>query len=160
MTVSITRSEHRPSDLRREAARTADSRAARRMLALALVMEGESRETAARQCGMDRQESGSTSNKTTLAIASSKPTTISSTPAVRPGTRLWLCRTASPLSAPANGRERSRHRPADITADVDVALPYGLDGSRATRGVLHESPPATRAYQHCRRETIRQNTGL
>ena len=25
------------------------------MLALALVMEGESRETAARQCGMDRQ---------------------------------------------------------------------------------------------------------
>ena len=55
MTVSITRSEHTPADLRREAGRTADARASRRMLALALVMEGQSRETAARQCGMDRQ---------------------------------------------------------------------------------------------------------
>ena len=55
MTVSITRTEHTASDLRREAGRTADARASRRMLALALVMEGESRETAARQCGMDRQ---------------------------------------------------------------------------------------------------------
>jgi len=55
MTVSVTRSEHTPADLRREAGRTADARAARRMLALALVMEGENRETAARQCGMDRQ---------------------------------------------------------------------------------------------------------
>jgi hypothetical protein len=55
MTVSITRSEHTPADLRREAGRTADAPASRRMLSLALVMEGESRETAARQCGMDRQ---------------------------------------------------------------------------------------------------------
>src|SRR5437660_12536091 len=55
MTVSITRSEHTPADFRREASRTADARVSRRMLALALVMEGESRETAARQCGMDRQ---------------------------------------------------------------------------------------------------------
>src|SRR5271165_5254359 len=55
MTVSITRTEHTPLGLRREAGRTADARASRRMLALALVMEGESRETAARQCGMDRQ---------------------------------------------------------------------------------------------------------
>ena len=54
MTVSITRSEHTPADLRRKAGRTADARASRRMLALALVMEGESRETAARQCGMER----------------------------------------------------------------------------------------------------------
>ncbi len=55
MTVSITRSEHTPAELRREAGGTTDARASRRMLALALVMEGESRETAARQCGMDRQ---------------------------------------------------------------------------------------------------------
>ena len=55
MTVSITRTEHTASELRREAGRTGDARASRRMLALALVMEGESRETAARQCGMDRQ---------------------------------------------------------------------------------------------------------
>ena len=55
MTVSITRSEHTPADLRREAGRPADAPASRRMLSLALVMEGESRERAARQCGMDRQ---------------------------------------------------------------------------------------------------------
>ena len=55
MTVSITRSEHTAAELRREAGRTADARASRRMLALALVLDGENRETAARQCGMDRQ---------------------------------------------------------------------------------------------------------
>ncbi len=55
MTVSITRLEHTAAELRREAGRTADARASRRMLALALVLEGENRETAARQCGMDRQ---------------------------------------------------------------------------------------------------------
>lgn len=55
MTVSITRLEHTPADLRREAGRSADARASRRMLALALVMEGQSREAAARNCGMDRQ---------------------------------------------------------------------------------------------------------
>ena len=47
MTVSITRSEHTAAELRREAGRTADARASRRMLALALVLEGENRETAA-----------------------------------------------------------------------------------------------------------------
>jgi len=55
MTVSITRTDRKPEDLRREAARTSDAHAARRMLALALVLEGQSREAAARQCGMDRQ---------------------------------------------------------------------------------------------------------
>ena len=55
MTVSITRSEHTAAELRREAGRTADARASRRMLALALVLDGKNRETAARQCGMDRQ---------------------------------------------------------------------------------------------------------
>ena len=55
MTVLITRSEHTAAELGREAGRTADARASRRMLALALVLEGENRETAARQCGMDRQ---------------------------------------------------------------------------------------------------------
>ena len=55
MTVSITRLEHTLADLRREAGRSADARASRRMLALALVMEGQSREAAARQCEMDWQ---------------------------------------------------------------------------------------------------------
>ena len=55
MTVGITRREPGASDLRREAGRCRDARAARRMLALALVLEGHSREEAARHAGMDRQ---------------------------------------------------------------------------------------------------------
>jgi hypothetical protein len=43
MTVAITREELSAGDLRREARRCRDARAARRMLALALVMEGHSR---------------------------------------------------------------------------------------------------------------------
>src|ERR687883_590441 len=42
-------------ELRREAGRCRDAKAARRMLALALVLEGASREEAARAAGMDRQ---------------------------------------------------------------------------------------------------------
>jgi transposase len=53
--VAITRAELDAAGLRREAARTRDAAAARRMLALALVMEGASRAEAARLCGMDRQ---------------------------------------------------------------------------------------------------------
>ena len=55
MTVTITRLELTPSDLRREAARTKEADAARRMLAIALLLEGHGREQAARQSGMDRQ---------------------------------------------------------------------------------------------------------
>ena len=55
MPVAITRDEHSPADLRREAACTHNADAARRMLALALVLEGKSRTEAARICGMDRQ---------------------------------------------------------------------------------------------------------
>ncbi len=55
MTVGITRRELDAGDLRREAGRCRDARAARRMLALALVLEGGSRETAARHAGMERQ---------------------------------------------------------------------------------------------------------
>ena len=52
MTVAITRGDLTSADLRREAARTQDAKAARRMLAMALVLEGHSRETAAESCGM------------------------------------------------------------------------------------------------------------
>jgi transposase len=55
MTVGITRRELGAGDLRREAGRCRDARAARRLLALALVLEGSSREEAARVAGMDRQ---------------------------------------------------------------------------------------------------------
>src|SRR3954468_2819001 len=55
MTIAITRREPGAGELRREAARCRDARAARRMLALALVPEGASREEAARAAGMARQ---------------------------------------------------------------------------------------------------------
>jgi len=53
--VAITRTELTAAQLRRAATRTQDANAARRMLALALVMEGKSRSEAAAACGMDRQ---------------------------------------------------------------------------------------------------------
>jgi transposase len=55
MTVAITREGLDAGELRREAGRCRAARAARRMLALALVLEGASREAAARCAGMDRQ---------------------------------------------------------------------------------------------------------
>src|SRR5438046_9609952 len=55
MAIAITRREPGAGELRREAARCRDARAARRMLAPALVPEGSSREEAARAAGMDRQ---------------------------------------------------------------------------------------------------------
>ena len=53
--VEVTRRDLTATELRAEAGRTRDARAARRMLALALVLEGEDRTSAARSCGMDRQ---------------------------------------------------------------------------------------------------------
>lgn len=53
--IAIRRVDLDATGLRRAAARSRDSDAARRMLALALVMEGVSRTQAAEQCGMDRQ---------------------------------------------------------------------------------------------------------
>ena len=55
MTVAVTRRELSAAELRREAVRCREAAAARRMLALALVLEGRSREAAARAAGMDRQ---------------------------------------------------------------------------------------------------------
>src|SRR5436305_5878533 len=55
MTAAVTRQEPGAVEPRREAARCRDARAARRTLALALVLEGSSREEAARPAGMDRQ---------------------------------------------------------------------------------------------------------
>jgi transposase len=58
MTVAITRQELDAAGLRGAAARCQDARAAGRTLALALVLEGGSREAAARYAGMDRQTLG------------------------------------------------------------------------------------------------------
>ena len=55
MTVRITRRDHSAAALRSEAARAHDANAARRMLALAMVLEGHARDKAARLTGMDRQ---------------------------------------------------------------------------------------------------------
>ena len=53
--VSITHLDYSAAELRGKAKHTDDADAARRMLALALVLEGKSRGEAAISCGMDRQ---------------------------------------------------------------------------------------------------------
>jgi transposase len=55
MAIEITRKDLTPAQVRLAAGRTKDARAARRMLAIALVLEGVDRKTAAETCGMDRQ---------------------------------------------------------------------------------------------------------
>ena len=53
--IEITRRDLTPAQLRAAAGRTKGGRAARRMLAIALVLEEVDRKTAAESCGMDRQ---------------------------------------------------------------------------------------------------------
>ena len=53
--VAITRAGHTPAELRGLAAASKDAAQARRLLAIALILEGVSRQQAARQTGMDRQ---------------------------------------------------------------------------------------------------------
>ncbi len=55
MTIAITRMDLDASGLRAAATRARDVAASRRMLALALVLEGRTRTEAARAAGMDRQ---------------------------------------------------------------------------------------------------------
>ena len=55
MAIEIERKEPTAAELRRLACRAASPAQARRMLAMALVLEGADRTTAARTCGMDRQ---------------------------------------------------------------------------------------------------------
>ena len=55
MAISITRMDHPAAELRDQASRAQDGASARRLLALALVMEGKTRTEAAISCGMDRQ---------------------------------------------------------------------------------------------------------
>ena len=55
MTVAITRQDVSAAALRLAATRTQDAKIARRMLAIALVLEGHSRAEAAHACAMERQ---------------------------------------------------------------------------------------------------------
>jgi len=55
MTVKIKRDDMTASELRQQAGRVKDGRVSRRLLAIALVLEGASRTRAAESCGMDRQ---------------------------------------------------------------------------------------------------------
>ena len=53
--IEITRLDLTSSDLRKAAGKIRDAKASRRMLALALVLEGVDRTRAAESCGMARQ---------------------------------------------------------------------------------------------------------
>src|SRR5437764_11613626 len=56
MAVVITRLDLSAADLREAAARTQDALASRRMLAIALVLDGWSREAAAEACAMELRD--------------------------------------------------------------------------------------------------------
>ena len=53
--VDITRARHSPAELRGLAVKCSDTAVARRLLVIAMALEGASRLDAARQTGMDRQ---------------------------------------------------------------------------------------------------------
>src|SRR5450756_603625 len=53
--VAITRLDVTAAQLRAAAGREKDGSAARRMLAIAMILDGADRKTAAETCGMDRQ---------------------------------------------------------------------------------------------------------
>jgi transposase len=53
--VTITRTEFTSAELRAEARRSDDTRRTRRLLAIAMVLDGASRAAAAESCAMDRQ---------------------------------------------------------------------------------------------------------
>ena len=53
--IEITRKDLTARELRAASVKERDAKAARRMLAIALVLEGKDRKTAAETCGMDRQ---------------------------------------------------------------------------------------------------------
>ena len=53
--IAITRTDLTAAELRAAAGKTRDAQATRRMLAVALALEGVDRKTAAETCGMDRQ---------------------------------------------------------------------------------------------------------
>jgi transposase len=55
MAIAITRMRYNPAELRDLAVRSRDTAQSRRLLASAMVLDGGSREGAARQAGMDRQ---------------------------------------------------------------------------------------------------------
>ncbi len=53
--VAITRTDHSAAELRGQAAQSGDADQTRRLLAIAMIVDGASRADAARQTGMDRQ---------------------------------------------------------------------------------------------------------
>ena len=55
MAVAITRKDRTAGELRAVGSKCKDAKAALRMLAIAMVLEGYDRKTAAEVCGMDRQ---------------------------------------------------------------------------------------------------------
>jgi transposase len=130
--VAITREEHSASGLRRAAARMRDARAARRMLAIALVLEGCSRAEAAASCGMDRQTLRDwvhRYNAEGLAGLSSSPAP-RLTPAQKAEVVEWVRRGPDPV----RHRGLVRWRRCDLVAEI--ATRFGVQLAERTVGDL------------------------
>ena len=93
--IRITREEHTADQLRLAATRSKDSAAARRMLALALVLDGASRAAAAQAAGMDRQTLRDWDQRIALIATTSAGWTAWPTAGVADASRCWTSRKRS-----------------------------------------------------------------
>ena len=136
--VEVTRRALTAAELRAEAGRTKEAQAARRMLALAMVLTGADRTSAAKTCGMDRQTlrdwvhrynaeaAGLANRRARRGRGSSRPSRLRRS---QPGSRL------APDPELEGRREHSRPRRAQGRGAPDRgAGVVGLGRSDARRG--------------------------
>ena len=108
MTVAITRMEHTAAELRRYAACSVDTSVARRLLALALVLDGHKREDAARAAGSPKREA--------FAAGTGKPCAIGRTATTRTALQAWAAGMAA-ASSPGFRPSRRRRLPIGYALD-------------------------------------------
>ena len=101
--LAVRRSEHDADELRRFAAKSGDGSQVRRLLAIALVLEGYSRTEAAELSGMDRQTlRGQLAGLKALVVQGPDPDDA-------PGCALAVCRSARGGRTPLLGRSPRKH---------------------------------------------------
>ena len=131
--VAVTRDEFTPPQLRAAARASEDPAQVRRLLAVALVLEGVSRQQAAEQCGMDRQTLRDwvhRYNKGGVASLQSRPSP-GRTPLLTPEQKAEL--KALVVAGPDPERDKVvRWRCVDLRAEV--ARRFGVEVREGTIG--------------------------
>src|SRR3712207_692675 len=152
--VAITRTELSAADLRREAARTRDAKASRRMLAIALVLDGRPRGEAAAQCGMDRQtlrDWAHRYNAEGIAGLFDRPSRPGPKPCLSPAQEAeverWVEAGPDPAEHGGFGRWRRPHLRGPLGRGLGARAPQRTGGEMARRGGfrrLCRGPPPPR----------------